>query len=70
MTVRFLVRNEGEVFRTAVKIDVSESEIIYPFSQPIKIPEKSDVEVRAICNKNQANAMSASFDGIIIEESI
>src|SRR6056300_1940768 len=62
MTVRFLVRNEGEVFRTAVKVDVSESEIIYPFSQPIKIPEKSDIEVRAICNKNQANAMSASFD--------
>jgi hypothetical protein len=62
MTVRFLVRNEGEVFRTAVKIDVAESEILYP--------EKSDVEVRAICNKNQANALSASFDGIIVEESI
>ena len=70
MTVRFLVRNEGEVFRTAVKIDVAESEILYPFAQPLKIPEKSDVEVRAICNKNQANAISASFDGIIVEESI
>ena len=70
MTVRFLVRNEGEVFRTAVKIDVVESEILYPFAQPLKIPEKSDVEVRAICNKNQANALSASFDGIIVEESI
>lgn len=70
MTVRFLVRNEGEVFRTAVKIDVVESEILYPFAQPLKIPEKSDVEVRAICNKNQANAISASFDGIIVEESI
>ena len=70
MTVRFLVRNEGEVFRTAVKVDVSESEILYPFAQPLKIPEKSDVEVRAICNKNQANAISASFDGIIVEESI
>jgi len=70
MTVRFLVRSPGEVFRTAVKIDVSESEILYPFAQPLKIPEKSDVEVRAICNKNQANAISASFDGIIVEESL
>lgn len=70
MTVRFLVRNPGEVFRTAVKIDVAESEILYPFAQPLKIPEKSDVEVRAICNKNQANAISASFDGIIVEESL
>ena len=39
MTVRFLVRNEGEVFRTAVKVDVTESEILYPFAQPLKIPE-------------------------------
>jgi hypothetical protein len=70
MTVRFLVRNQDSVFRTAVKIDVAESEILYPFAQPLKIPEKTDVEVRAICNKNQANAISASFDGIIIEESV
>ena len=35
-----------------------------------KIPEKSDVEVRAICNKNQSNAVSASFDGIIVEEAV
>jgi hypothetical protein len=70
MTVRFMVRNPGEVFRTAVKVDVSEGEILYPFAQPLKIPEKSDVEVRAICNKNQANAVSASFDGIIVEESL
>lgn len=70
MTVRFMVRNPGEVFRTTVKVDVSEGEILYPFAQPLKIPEKSDVEVRAICNKNQANAVSASFDGIIVEESL
>ena len=70
MTIRFLIRNPGEVFRTAVKIDISESEALYPFAQPLKIPEKSDVEVRAICNKNQSNAVSASFDGIIVEEAV
>jgi len=67
MTVRFLVKPFGGVFRTQVKIDVVESQIYYPFAYPIKVTEKSDVEVRAICNKNQANALSASFNGVLID---
>jgi len=67
MTIRFMVKPSGGVMRTQVKIDVTESEIIYPFYYPIIVTEKSDIEVRAICNKNQANAVSASFDGVLVD---
>lgn len=66
MTIRFMIRPFGQVFRTQVKVDVVESQIYYPFSYPITVSEKSDLEVRAICNKNQANAVSASFNGVLI----
>ena len=66
MTIRFKVRPFGGSLRTAVKVDVSEAQIYYPFAFPIKVTEKSDVEVRAICNKNQSNAVSASFNGVLI----
>jgi len=67
MTVRFLVKPFGGVFRTQVKLDVVESQIYYPFAYPIKVTEKSDVEVRGICNKNQSNALSASFNGVLVD---
>jgi hypothetical protein len=67
MTVRFMVRRPGGVFRTQVKVDLVGSEILFPFTQPLKVPEKSDVEVRAICSKNQNNAISAVFEGILIK---
>ena len=68
MTVRFVVRNPGGVFRTQVKVDLIGNEIIFPFNQPLAIPEKSDVEVRAICSKNQNNALSAVFEGILVTD--
>jgi len=67
MTVRFMVRPYNGVFRTQVKVDVVESQLYYPFAYPLTITEKSDVEVRAICNKNQSNAISASFNGVLIK---
>lgn len=66
MTIRFMVRSYGGVFRTTVKVDVTGSELLFPFMYPLKITEKSDIEVRAICNKNQVNAVSATFDGVLI----
>ena len=66
MTVRFMLREFGGVFRTATKIDIVESEVLFPFTFPLRIPEKSDIEVRAICNKNQNNAVSATFEGVLI----
>lgn len=68
MTVRFKTRSAGSVFRTAVTVDLIGSEIIFPFNQPLKIAEKTDVQVCAICSKNQNNALSATFEGILIKE--
>ena len=68
MTIRFMIRPPGEVFRTAIKIDVTGSELLFPFYYPLRLPEKYDLEVRAICNKNQINAVSATFEGVIVNE--
>ena len=68
MTVRFKTRSPGSVFRTGVKVDVIGSELIFPFNQPLKIPEKTDLQVTAICSKNQNNAMAATFSGILVKE--
>lgn len=67
MTVRFMVRNFGGVFRTATKIDIVESEVLFPFTFPLALPEKTDLEARAICNKNQNNAVSATFEGVLVD---
>ena len=67
MTVRFMTRSFGGVCRTATKIDVVESEITFPFLYPLKLEEKTDIEVRAICNKNQNNAVSATFEGVLVD---
>lgn len=67
MTIRFMIRLFGGVFRTTTKVDVAESEIIFPFAYPLKLPEKTDLEVRAICNKNQNNAVSATFEGVLVD---
>lgn len=66
MTVRFMVRRPSGVFRTQVKVDLIGGEILFPFTYPLEIPEKSDVEVRAICSKNQNNAIAAVFEGVLI----
>ena len=66
MTIRFMVRSFGGVFRTAIKIDVTGAELLFPFQYPLRLPEKTDLEVRAICNKNQVNAVSATFEGVLI----
>src|SRR6056300_863158 len=67
MTVRFMTRQLGGVFRTTTKVDIIGGEILFPFTFPLRIPEKTDVEVRAICSKNQNNAVGATFEGILID---
>lgn len=70
ITVRFKTRSEDSVFRTAIKVDIIGGELIFPFDVPLRIPEKTDVEVTAICSKNQNNAISATFNGYLIQEVI
>lgn len=67
MTVRFMVRSFGGVLRTATKVDITGQELIFPFKYPLRLPEKTDLEVRAICSKNQNNAVAATFEGVLID---
>ena len=67
MTVRFVTKKSNSVFRTAVKVDIVGGELIFPFTNPLKVEEKTDIEVRAKCSKNQNNAMSAVFQGVLIK---
>lgn len=68
MTVRFKIRSEGSVFRTAIKVDIIGGELVFPFEYPLRVPEKTDIQVTAICSKNQNNAVSATFEGILVQE--
>lgn len=70
MTVRFLFRPQNGVFRTATKIDLIGDNIQFDFEYPLEIPEKSDVEVRAICSKNQNNALAASWQAVLVDNII
>jgi len=68
MTVRFKTRSQGSIFRTAIKVDIIGGELVFPFEYPLRVPEKTDVQVTAICSKNQNNAVGATFGGVLIQE--
>ena len=51
--------SEGMEKRNILKDD-------FDWEIPLAIPEKSDIEARAICSKAQTNAVAASFEGILI----
>lgn len=67
MTIRFMTRPFGGVFRTSTKVDIIGSKIVFPFNYPLRLPEKTDLEVRAICSKNQNNSIAATFEGILVK---
>lgn len=67
MTIRFMTRPFGGVLRTSTKVDIIGSKIVFPFNYPLRLPEKTDLEVRAICSKNQNNSVAATFEGVLID---
>ncbi len=42
--------------------------IDFVFDNAIALPEKTDLETRAICSKQQVNAVSTSFQGVLVVE--
>jgi len=62
------VRYGGETaFRIGHTFEVASSEYHYGFSVPIRLPEKSDVDIRAAVRSNNAR-VTAAFDIILIKE--
>ena len=66
ITGRLVCRKGNEPFRTQAKVTFNEGFIDFDWELPLAIPEKTDIEARAICSKAQANAVAASFEGILI----
>lgn len=62
----FFVRYGGETaFRIAHTFEVASAEYFYAFHVPFKIPEKSDIDVRASVRSNNAR-VTAAFDFYLI----
>jgi len=59
----------GDAFRTGHSFEVSGDggQYFYPFAVPIRIPAKSDIDVRASVRSNNAR-LTAAFDMILVKD--
>ncbi len=65
--IRLVTREPGGVFRTQESFSVEQGPIQLPYSIPVHIPEKTDIEYRAIASGANANLrVSATFELIYI----
>lgn len=70
ITSRLMYRLNGLLFQTAAKVTLNNKFIDFVFDNAIALPEKSDLETRAICSKQQTNAVSTSFQGILVKDGL
>ena len=68
ITARLVYRLFGLPFQNSAVVNLNNKFIDFWFDFPIALPEKSDLEARGFCSKQQTNAVSASFEGILITE--
>ena len=64
---KFMFRPFGSVFRNAADITVNSNVFGYDFEIPLAIPEKTDIEARAIALAGTNFYVTASFEGIYID---
>jgi len=63
---KFMIRPLGGVFRNAADVTVNNGAVPYDFEVPLAIPEKTDIEARAIALEGTNFYATASFEGIYI----
>lgn len=68
ITGRLVYRLLGLPFQNAAIVNLNNKFIDFWFDFPIALPEKTDIEAKGVCSKQQINAVSASFEGILITE--
>ena len=67
--IRLVTKEQGGVFRTQETFSVEQGPINLPYSIPVFIPEKTDIEYRAIASSSQANLrVSAAFEILYIQK--
>ncbi len=64
---KFMVRPFGSVFRNAADVTANSNVINYDFEVPLVVPEKADIEARAIALAGTNFYTTASFEGIYIK---
>jgi hypothetical protein len=64
---KFMLRTFGGVFRNAADVTVNTGVVPYDFEVPLAIPEKTDIEARAIALAGTNFYITASFEGIYIK---
>lgn len=69
MTVKFNVREFGAVFRTVIVHILQSNSLIDKFEYPLQIPEKTDIETRALSTSSN-NPVAVSFQGVLIKNNI
>jgi len=68
ITGRLIYRLFGLPFQSAAIVNLNNKFIDFWFEYPIVLPAKSDIETRAVCSKQQTNAVSTSLEGLLITE--
>lgn len=63
---KFMVRPFGSVFRNAADVTVNSNVFGYDFEIPLAVPEKSDIEARAIALAGTNFYVTASFEGVYV----
>jgi hypothetical protein len=66
---KFMFRPFGGVFRNAADITVNSNVFRYEWDIPIALPEKTDIEARAIALAGTNFYVTASFEGMYIKNS-
>lgn len=67
-TIRLVTRLPGSVFRTQDLFSAQNSSVTRTYTVPLPIPEKTDIEFRAIASSSNANLhVSATFELIYIK---
>ena len=68
ITGTLVYRLFGLPFHNAAVVNLNNKFIDFWFDYPLAMPEKTDIETRARCSKQQINAVSTSFEGLLITE--
>jgi len=64
---KLVIRSQDEVFRNAADVTVNSAAVPYHFEIPLIIPEKTDIETRAIALSGTNFYVTAAFEGTYIQ---
>jgi hypothetical protein len=70
ITARLMYRLPDLLFQTGAKVTLNNIFIHFPFEYPLLLPAGTDIETRGICSKQQLNAVTTSFQGLLVKTEI